>query len=174
MCSSDLHPPRPPPASAPLASVRKRRAKSALGKLGDWEVEQGEEAGAAGGAGRGGGFNPHTSSIGESSLNPQFGRKDTPKCFQWRVRNLPYPESTYSVSVDGRQVVIRTANKKYYKRFGVPELDHLELPVEATAVSWEHRNNTLVISYRKPAPVVRAEAQEREEILKMGDEVRLF
>ena len=107
-------------------------------------------------------------------MNPQFGRKDTPKCFQWRVRNLPYPESTYSVSVDGRQVVIRTANKKYYKRFGVPELDHLELPVEATAVSWEHRNNTLVISYRKPAPVVRAEAQEREEILKMGDEVRLF
>jgi len=158
-----------PPPSPP--AVRKRREKSALGKLGEWEVVQGEEAGAVG---RGGGFNPHTSSIGVSSVNPQFGRKDTPKTFQWRVRNLPYAESTYSVAVDGRQIVIRTTNKKYYKRFGVPELDHLELPVEETAVSWEHRNNTLIVSYRKPSAVVSAEEKDRKEILKMGDEVRLF
>ena len=59
-------------------------------------------------------------------------------------------------------------------RFGVPELDHLELPVEETAVSWEHRNNTLIVSYRKPSAVVSAEEKDRQEILKMGDEVRLF
>jgi len=43
-------------------------------------------------------------------------------CFQWRVRNLPYPESTYNITIDptDNKFVIRTTNKKYYKRFGDP------------------------------------------------------
>lgn len=41
-------------------------------------------------------------------------RKDTLSSFQWRIRNLPYPEEVYSVSVEKEQrcCVIRTTNKK--------------------------------------------------------------
>lgn len=47
-------------------------------------------------------------------LQPIFMRKDTKMCFQWRIRNLPYPKDVYSVCVDQteRRVVVRTTNKK--------------------------------------------------------------
>ena len=47
-------------------------------------------------------------------FQPVFVRSDTKMQFQWRIRNLPYPISNYSVSVDSekRQLVIRTENKK--------------------------------------------------------------
>jgi hypothetical protein len=33
-------------------------------------------------------------------MQPVFVRKDTLEAFQWRVRNLPYPEDTYILDVD--------------------------------------------------------------------------
>lgn len=72
-------------------------------------------------------------------------------CFQWRVRNLSYPESTYNITIDptDNKFVIRTTNKKYYKRFGVPEMDALKRKLDPTDFSWYHRNNALVISVRR-------------------------
>lgn len=53
-------------------------------------------------------------------VNPVFMRKDTRKEFQWRIRNLPYPLDVYSVSVtDDDHAILRTSNKKYYKKFQV-------------------------------------------------------
>lgn len=45
---------------------------------------------------------------------PIFLRKDTKVCFQWRIRNLPYPKDVYSVSVDRKErcIVVKTTNKK--------------------------------------------------------------
>ena len=84
-------------------------------------------------------------------IKPQFSRLDTSDCFQWRVRNLPYEESTYNISIDAsdNKIVIRTTNKKYYKRFGIPEMDVLKMKLDIDDVSWYHRNNALVISVRK-------------------------
>lgn len=42
---------------------------------------------------------------------------------------------------------------RYFKRFTVPEMDHLHLPLEQSALSWRHNNNTLVISYQKPEAI---------------------
>ena len=69
------------------------------------------------------------------------------------MRNLPYSESTFSVTVDeaDNKVVIRTTNKKYYKRFGVPEMDMLKKRLDADDLSWFHRNNALVISVCAPS-----------------------
>ena len=39
---------------------------------------------------------------------------------------------------------------RYFKRFTVPEMDHLHLALEQPALSWRHNHNTLVISYQKP------------------------
>lgn len=48
------------------------------------------------------------------AAQPVFTRTDTKSAFQWRVRNLPYPQDTYSVTVEvaERKIVIRTTNKK--------------------------------------------------------------
>jgi protein DPCD len=101
----------------------------------------------------------------ESSVNPIFFRKDTDKMFQWRVRNLPYPPDVYAVTADPaeRKVTIRTSNKKYFKRFDIPELDLLGLPYEPPRVQFYHSNNTLVVSYTKPQEVLRAEEEDRAE-----------
>ena len=42
---------------------------------------------------------------------------------------------------------------RYFKRFTVPEMDHLHLPLEQSALSWRHNNNTLIISYQKPEAI---------------------
>ena len=37
-------------------------------------------------------FDPKQSTILVAKENPIFMRKDLPECFQWRIRNLPYPK----------------------------------------------------------------------------------
>ena len=58
-----------------------------------------------------------------------------------------------------RQIVVKTSNKKYYKRIDCEELDRLRIPLEPAGLSWNHENNTLIIQYKKPAQVM---AKERE------------
>ncbi len=79
---------------------------------------------------------------------PVFLRKDTKDAYQFRIRNLPYPAEVYSVETDTekQEVVIRTSNKKYYKRFDIPELKNKGLTLENGKVSWVYANNTLVVS----------------------------
>ena len=96
--------------------VRRRRGRTTLGKDTPWEYLVGEAPRT---------FAPDTGTLIESGANPSFTRsQDAPGSFVWRVRNLPYPKETYDVRCDheAQQVVIRTSNKKYFKRFEVPEL----------------------------------------------------
>ncbi|MEW5317608.1 MAG: hypothetical protein WDW38_008892 [Sanguina aurantia] len=140
--------------------VRKRRVKTTLGGEGAWEFMIGEPPVR---------WNPEQGTMQESSQNPIFSRKDARDCFQWRVRNLPYPSDTYNISVDTkeRKVVVRTSNKKYFKKFEIPELDSLRLPLEEASLSWHHANNTLILSYAKPVQVIAAERMEYEETRKL-------
>jgi len=137
--------------------VRKRRQRTALGKDSPWQFEVGAAAEA---------FNPDTSIMKESTLNPSFARKDTKPNFEWRVRNLPYPTATYSVTISQaeRSIIIRTSNKKYYKKFNIPELDHLGHDLEDSALQWKHANNTLHIVYKKPPEVVKAETNDKNDL----------
>jgi hypothetical protein len=130
--------------------VRKRRGKTVLGAWEEWRFEVGEP--------------PARTTIENdlmraSSSNPVLVRKDRPHAFEWRIRNLAYPKSTYSVTVDTEQnqIIVRTSNKKYFKRIDVEELDHARLPLEEASLSWNHENNTLIIQYKKPASFVQRE-----------------
>ncbi len=98
-----------------------------------------------------------------------FVRKDTDRFFQWRVRNLPYPTENYEISINhaDRKVVIRTKNKKYYKRFNIDELDLLGAPLDQGALTWHHANNTLVVSYQKPEEVIKADQKDKVERRKL-------
>ena len=143
--------------------VRKRRGKTVLGAVGAWEFEVGEAP------------ERHTVAnemMQASSSNPIFTRKDRPHCFEWRIRNLPYPKPTYSVTVDAeaRQLVVRTANKKYYKRITIEDLDRARLPLEEAPLSWTHENNTLVIQYKKPAAILQREKEAKIERLSAPDQ----
>ncbi|XP_033113405.1 protein DPCD-like [Anneissia japonica] len=141
--------------------VRKWRKKTTLGGEGKWDFEIGEDL--------------RQSTMGEQTLlkessgNPIFMRKDTASAFQWRIRNLPYPVDTYSITVDQEQrcCIIKTTNKKYYKRFNIPDLERLKLPLEQSAISHAHANNTLIISYAKPSAVLEMEKKVRQELLKL-------
>ena len=93
--------------------------------------------------------------------NPQFKRKDTRDRFEWRVRNLPYPKETYLVEVDQpkQQIVLKTTNKKYYKRIDIPDLKRLQLTIDESSIAWKYQNNTVIISYDKPTVVKAREAE---------------
>ncbi|XP_071494737.1 protein DPCD-like, partial [Diadema antillarum] len=142
--------------------VRKWKTKSMLGREGKWEIEVGEQF-----------CHPTVSAeaehLRESSSNPVFTRKDNSKSFQWRIRNLPYPLATYSTTVDqeNRCCIIRTSNKKYYKKFTIPDMDRANLPLQQAAITFAHSNNTLIISYKKPAEILDMEKQVQKELEKI-------
>ncbi|XP_015271426.1 PREDICTED: protein DPCD [Gekko japonicus] len=142
--------------------LRKWREKNALGAYGSWQVEVGEPTMPAVGT-------LDRELIKESSTNPVFMRKDTKNSFQWRIRNLPYPKDVYSVSVekDQRSCVIHTTNKKYYKKFSIPDLDRFQLPLDCSALSFTHANNTLIITYQKPPEILAAEEELQKELNKI-------
>ncbi|CAL8071907.1 unnamed protein product [Calicophoron daubneyi] len=137
---------------------RKWKIKSELGGDGKWEFEVGEPV------------VPHMvtamSEINESNTNPRFSRCDTNKAFQWRIRNLPYPLSTYSVKAEenNQTLVLRTSNKKYFKKFDIPDMKRLNLNLSESAISLSHANNTLLISYKKPDEVLEFEKLLKEHL----------
>nr|XP_049703418.1 protein DPCD [Helicoverpa armigera] len=131
-----------------------RRAWKVKGKLGGdgkWEVEIGDPIPDATPRIEGAGAD-----IMESKDQPMLTRRNTRVNLEWRIRNLPYPIDTYSVSAnnDERSIVIRTSNKKYFKRLQVPELDRLNLPLEQANIQCSHAFNTLIITYKKPQPLL--------------------
>jgi hypothetical protein len=79
-----------------------------------------------------------------------FSRKDTDTLFQWRIRNLHYPIDTYQISVDHatQEIVVRTTNKKYFKRIACSDLQVAKLTMDETSISYVHEHATLIISVR--------------------------
>ncbi|KAM5141218.1 protein DPCD [Mantella aurantiaca] len=139
--------------------VRKWRPKSALGAYGDWQIEVGETLPAVAGV-------LQNDLLKEDSSSPVFIRKDTKTSFQWRIRNLAYPKDVYSVTVDKteRCCIVRTTNKKYYKKFSIPDLDRCHLELNESALSFAHANNTLIITYQKPKEILSMEEELQKEL----------
>ena len=137
--------------------VRKVRKPSKVGKEGDWVFEVGQATEVA--------FDPYSDVMRASTSNPIFLRKDTPEHFQWRIRNLPYPADVYSVLVDHekQEIVVKTSNKKYYKRIQVQDLLRYALKFQDELLSWKHQHSTLIISYRKPPKIVAGEQEALRE-----------
>ncbi|XP_041840114.1 protein DPCD isoform X2 [Melanotaenia boesemani] len=140
--------------------VRKWRHKSTLGVQGCWQVEVGEPLVSTTAS-------LDSDVIKENCCNPVFVRKDTKINFQWRIRNLPYPKDVFSVLVEPpeRCIIIKTSNKKYYKKFSIPDLDRSQLPLDSSALSFTHANNTLI--YKKPKEILTFEQELLKELKKL-------
>lgn len=130
--------------------LRKTRKPTLIGGSGEWNIEVGQMQET---------FDHHSDFLRVSTSNPVFLRKDTLEHFQWRIRNLLFPASVYSVTVDHekQQIVVRTSNKKYFKRIDLPDLKRIDQKLEDKALTWKHQHNTLVISYQKPPEAVAEE-----------------
>ena len=112
--------------------------------------------------------------IRENDNNPLFIRKDTQKEFQWRIRNLKGDADNFMVECDKdkQQIVIRTKNKKYYKRFNIPDLERLNIKLDENLMKVNFVNNTLVISYIKPKEALDAESEILGEIRRIRAEIK--
>lgn len=137
--------------------LRKRRERAVLSGDAKWDYLFGEEAQT---------WTPQTGTLKENTANPLFLRKDTKQNFQWRIRNLPYPKDVYNLTInhDEQVLVVRTTNKKYFKKISVPELKVLHLSLNEQSLHWSHDNNTLIVSYLKPQELLEAEAKERKQL----------
>ena len=112
--------------------------------------------------------------IRENDNNPLFIRKDTQKEFQWRIRNLKGDADNFMIECDKdkQQIVIRTKNKKYYKRFNIPDLERLNIKLDENLMKVNFVNNTLVISYTKPKEALDAESEILGEIRRIRAEIK--
>lgn len=115
-------------------------------------------------------FDPSSDLLAPSSKNPIFMRKDSDTHFEWRIRNLTYPKDVYSVGIDQakQEIVLRTTNKKYYKRFDIPDMKRLGLVLEDKYLQWKYQNNTVLIGYEKPDKILELEQQKKKEVANMG------
>uniref|UniRef100_A0A7S3YGL9 Protein DPCD n=2 Tax=Lotharella globosa TaxID=91324 RepID=A0A7S3YGL9_9EUKA len=81
----------------------------------------------------------------------------------WRIRNIPYERSVYRLTIDSdrQQIVLRTTNKKYFKRISIPQLQAVgeKLSADPSLLTYTHDNNTLIIQYKKSSKVIQVEAE---------------
>lgn len=138
------------------------KVKGKLGGEGKWHVEIGDPIPDAI-------SNSDCAEITECKDQPQVFRRNTRINLEWRIRNLPYPIETYSISAnnDERCIVIRTTNKKYFKKFKIPELERLNLNIEQANIQSSHHFNTLIIMYKKPQQLLDMEKEWYEELKKV-------
>ncbi|RZF43055.1 hypothetical protein LSTR_LSTR001233 [Laodelphax striatellus] len=139
------------------------RKKTDIRRPSEWEVEVGDPEHQ---------FN-NVDSIGlkESSNCPYLVKRITKTSLEWRIRNLPYPPETYSVTADTNErcLVVRTTNKKYFKKIPIPELDRVGMLPDQSLVDFSHKFNTLIITYKKPEPVLQMEKKVIEELKNVKD-----
>ena len=106
--------------------------------------------------------------------NPIFIRKDTKENFEFRIRNLKGDADNFMIDIDKDidEIVIRTKNKKYYKRFNIPDLKRLNLNLNENNLKVNFSNNVLVITYKKPIEILNNEKEIIDEIRKIREEIK--
>jgi hypothetical protein len=77
-----------------------------------------------------------------------------------------WPKENYIFEIDHskQEIILKTQNKKYYKRFDIPDLKRLKLPLEESSLTWKFQNNTLIIGYDKPPKILDLEKKKVSEI----------
>lgn len=136
-------------ASSNELLLRKTKERGTFGNAKPWAVEVGEVQTSI--------MLQKDIGIIENSSNPVITRRDKLDIYQWRIRNLKYPIDLYSLSIEGKEIVVRTTNKKYFKRIGIPDLNRLDIELDERSLTYAHANNTLIITYKKPSAVLEFE-----------------
>ena len=64
--------------------------------------------------------------------------------------------------------MLKTSNKKYYKRIDIPDMKRCGLELEESEIAWKYQNNTVIISYDKPQQVIDMENKKKSELKNIG------
>ena len=85
--------------------------------------------------------------MGNILFQPYVVYRITKNNIEWRIRNLPYSIETYSVTAEpeNKCIVVRTANKKYFKRIPVHDLARINVLLDQRSIEFSHKFNTLII-----------------------------
>jgi hypothetical protein len=71
--------------------------------------------------------------------------------------------------------VLKTTNKKYFKRIDTPDLKRVGATMLESSVAWRYQNQTVIISYDKPQEVLDREQYMLElahkSVQKMGGNI---
>ncbi|XP_043466655.1 protein DPCD [Leptopilina heterotoma] len=106
--------------------------------------------------------------IQESVTAPSISRRMTKSSLEWRIRNLSYPKDVYSVTAEEDETItVRTSNKKYFKKIVVPDLQRIGLKPKQENISFSHRFDTLIISYKKPALLLEVEKEILDQVIQL-------
>lgn len=83
-------------------------------------------------------------------LQPVVIHRVTRNKLEWRIRNIPYPIEYYNITVDPSEkcIVVRTTNKKFFKKLPMLDFQRLNLTPTQSALKYSHYMNTLVLSVR--------------------------
>lgn len=98
-------------------------------------------------------------------------QEDHAENFIFKIRNLfGFQPDSFTVIVDSekQELVLKTSNKKYFKRFQVGDLIRNNLKLDQSAVSVVFSNNILLVYYKKPIEIVFQEAQKKIEFEKLN------
>jgi protein DPCD len=69
----------------------------------------------------------------------------------------------YAVSIENDKVVVRTSNKKYFTKIPIPDLERAGMKLEDPCLSFDWKDDVLVISYQKPHTILELEHKERAD-----------
>ena len=64
--------------------------------------------------------------------------------------------------------MIKTSNKKYYKRFDIPDLKRLGIKLDESNVAWKYQHNTMIIEYDKPEKIIELDKKKQLEIANLA------
>ncbi|XP_013117464.1 protein DPCD [Stomoxys calcitrans] len=139
-----------------------RKCKQLMGEP-EWEIELGEDPRQLAVGGEKGDIRNDDGSFTVKISNTEaiLSKRITKKNIEWRIRNLPYPIDVYDVKADPEKkaIVVRTANKKYYKVIPIPDLDRCRVLPSQENIMVHHQYNTLIITYAKPDILCEMEAK---------------
>ncbi|KAJ6647868.1 Protein DPCD [Pseudolycoriella hygida] len=129
------------------------KRENTLGGEPYWEVELGEKMRSLN--------NEDKFILQKAVTEPVLTKRLTKNNLEWRIRNLPYPFETYSVTATPEEccITVRTTNKKYFKKIQIPELARCELKPNQQSISVQHQHNTLIITYKKPQLLLEMEKE---------------
>jgi hypothetical protein len=90
--------------------------------------------------------------VSESASNPAWVALDQGLYWLFKVDNISFPIDTYSVQVDDekQQLVLKTTNKKYFKRWSIGPLLRSSTPLDISSVSMVHEGGCLFIRVSIP------------------------
>lgn len=154
-------------ADTQLLLLRKWRRRTNLGREMSWEIEVGEAEEAASAE--------VVTGMYTSKSTPTVSRLDSETAFVFKITNLPGPESNYFLTVENDELLLRTQNKKYFKRLVIQDLRRAKLPHMVNLAKLKLQNNTLIIAYTKPPDIRSAEkaaAEARRTSLKKDGDVQ--